>query len=138
MRIGFEQGLGAANQARAFRRVLDLQQIEACTGPQQNLDKTVAEVPMAGFADMVFDQAQRGACAELDDAAQLPGQVGRGAGTHDDQMHERLDHDARGDADHRAVRGQHRVEPGEHVGRVGMDSIEESAQAVRIVPQFLR
>ena len=75
-RIGIQTQTVASYQGGAGRRVLQCNPVKPGALAQHDITDLGAQVAVLFHAQVVFDQAQRGTFAELDDSAHVPGQIG--------------------------------------------------------------
>ena len=80
-----------------------------------NLAQHIAKMALPDLANVMLNQTQRRTFTNFNDAAQLPGKVGRCYSANKDNVNERLNRHTGGDADNRTIAGQRGIEPGENL-----------------------
>ncbi|OHE87190.1 MAG: hypothetical protein A2579_04765 [Lysobacterales bacterium RIFOXYD1_FULL_69_11] len=113
--LGRQHRVGTGERGGPGRVVLHARMQQRCAAGDVHVRKRVAEVAVRAVGEVVFDQRQPGTFAQIDEVAQMPGQVGIGSGTDDDEMQRRLDPGAGIDADHEALVGQRGIDACEHL-----------------------
>jgi hypothetical protein len=132
--------IGAQQRGQSVGRVLHAGMHQLRALGQVHVHQGVGQVPGGAGVEVVLDQLQPRAAAQLDQVAMVPGQVrGAFAGGAGDrhQVHRRFHHGVLVHAQQRALVGQRGVEPGEDLVGPGEAAAEE-AQCLVAAGQGLR
>ena len=137
LRVARKHGIGALDQGRTRRFFLAAQVAQQRAGRQVHLDQLVAQVGVVSVVHVVLDDRGLGTLAQLDQMAQVAGDIGLRRGSDEHDVQRRGQAHVFAQAQDHAVGGQGGVEPGEHFIAMAVAAAHEVGGARIAVGQDL-